>query len=517
MKVNTLSNMKDLLVQPKVSSNLAGSSSITLIDNLLARFDQEGVLYCHWKSKPLEGELDVDFLVSNDSLNRATGVLMQLEFKAATPRWGNNYPGVFHYYGYDASQDKTVHLHMFTRVISGESLVKSHLFPFAEMLLKDTRSIGRLVVTSKEAEFVLFILKTFIRYGSVLDFQREIRRDEINREELRNLKASSDTTKVLDYLSDYCPVLDGKVFLECINAIEAGDWYPRKWVLAQKIRWQLRIYRLHTDIGRWIDYAGFLRAACLKKLKNQKGNKIFLNGGAVIAIVGADATGKSTLIKATSGWLRKNFVVYTIHAGKPPSAWLTFPINLILRLNRSIKSNLRIVYNLGNERSKKSTSIHAEMKDQDSLIYAIRAVCLAWDRRTLLLKARRAAANGEMIVCDRYPSFAAGMMDSPRLVEDNTKKSFTKSLYNRLARLEEKIYRQIAPPDIVLRLKVSLETAMKRNAAREIIDDEIYLQNRHQQAVDWYIPGTRRIADINTDRTLEDTIAEVKHVIWSSL
>jgi thymidylate kinase len=517
MKVDTLNNTDQFLVQQKDSPNLAGKSYPSLLDRLLTGFEQQGVAYCHWKSKPLEGELDVDFLVSNDSLNRAAVVLMQLEFKAAAPRWGKNYPGVYHYYGYDVNQGKYVHLHMFTRVISGESLVKSHLFPFEEMMLKDTRSIGRLVVTSKEAEYVLFILKTFIRYGSLLDFMREIRNDEKNKQELRNLIANSDYHKVLDYLSNYCPVLDGKLFLECANAIANGDWYPRKWLLAQKIRWRLRGYRIHRDFGRWFGYAGFLGAAFLKKSKNQKGSKILLNGGSVIAIVGADATGKSTLIKATSLWLRENFIVNTIHTGKPPSTWITFPINLLLKVNRGIKNNLRIVQKWGKRRSRKLMPSHEEEKNRESLIYAIRAVCLAWDRRTLLLKARRAAVNGEIIVSDRYPSFTPGMMDSPRLIDDTMQKNFAKFIYNKLAKLEAKIYRQITPPDIVLQLKVSLETALKRNAAREIVDDEIYLQNRHQQAAAWYIPGTRRIVDIDTDHTLEETTAEVKQVIWSSL
>jgi hypothetical protein len=109
------------------------------------------------------------------------------------------------------------------------------------------------------------------------------------------------------------------------------------------------------------------------------------------------------------------------------------------------------------------------------------------------------------------------MMDSPRLLEDSTQRGSVSSIYNWLARTERNLYRQIPPPDIVLRLRVSFETAKKRNAARDILDDELYLQSRHQQAKEWFMPGTRAIQDINTDLSLEETIRAVKQAIWPSL
>jgi thymidylate kinase len=109
------------------------------------------------------------------------------------------------------------------------------------------------------------------------------------------------------------------------------------------------------------------------------------------------------------------------------------------------------------------------------------------------------------------------MMDSPRLIEKPGNKGLTAFLYNWLARVERNIYRQILPPNIVLRLRVSLENAKKRNAAREIVDDETYLETRHEQVENWFVTGARHISDIDTNHSLETTIARVKQVIWSNL
>ncbi len=495
--------------------------SQSLAQVLINRFNQDGVLYCHWKSnidlaKTMEGELDIDLLVAHHSLAHATDILMQLGFKPAVPRSGSNPPGVFHYYGYDPNQNDLVHLHMFTRVITGESFLKSHSFPFEEMLLKHTYSINGLVVTSKEAELVLFVLRMFVKYGSFLDAPRLLKGAKKVREEALWLKEGSDMQAVIDLLEKHCPVVTEEIFIDCLNAILDKASYPAKWILSYRIRRRLRVYGRYSFRGWLFGHIQLLMGMLIKKIRKQKGSKILLSGGTIIAIVGADATGKSTLVSESSRWLRRNFVLNTVHAGKPPSTLLTAPINLLLAFYQRLKRKPRSVGKL-EEDSSSASVIHAESKTKKSLMYAIRAVGLAWDRRALLAKVRRASANGEIIVSDRYPTNAVGMMDSPRLMEDPTRKGFVASIRNWLARLERNIYRQIPPPDIVLRLRVSLEIAKQRNASREITDDEIYLENRHQQATAWFMSGTRSIQDIDTDPPLADTILAVKQAIWKSL
>jgi len=496
------------------------SQSLTQV--LINRFNQEEIVYCHWKSnidlaKTLEGELDIDLLVSNNSFALATEILMDLGFKPAVSKWGPNPSGIFHYYGYDPNQNDLVHLHMFTRVLTGESFLKSHLLPFEEMLLGNTCSYNGLTVTSKETELILFVLRMYIKYSSFLDVIRLLKSDKKVREEARWLKDGSDMKKVIILLDKYCPVVSEDTFNACLDAILSGAPYPKKWKLSRRIRRSLRIYRKYSFPGWLFGHIQLLTGTLVKKIRKQKGSKILVSGGTIIAIVGADATGKSTMVSETSRWLRRNFVVTTVHAGKPPSTLLTAPINFLLALQRGLKSKTRPVRKLEKDTSSKAGVAQTEIKNLNSLICAIRAVCLAWDRRALLWKARRASANGEMIVCDRYPTNATGMMDSPRLIEDPTRKGFVASIYHWLTRIERNLYRQIPPPDIVLRLSVSLETAKKRNAAREIVDDEMYLLNRHQQAKEWFMPGTRSIKNIDTDLALDETLLAVKQAIWSSL
>jgi thymidylate kinase len=130
------------------------------------------------------------------------------------------------------------------------------------------------------------------------------------------------------------------------------------------------------------------------------------------------------------------------------------------------------------------------------------------------VKAHRASSNGEIIICDRYPTKQIGTMDSPRLRKDYTKKGIKNVLINWMAKWESALYLQIPPPDIVLRLQVSHETAQKRNGARKFMDNPERLKRRHQQTQNWQIPTPRLIQEIDTEAPLEETIFSVRRAIW---
>jgi len=140
-------------------------------------------------------------------------------------------------------------------------------------------------------------------------------------------------------------------------------------------------------------------------------------------------------------------------------------------------------------------------------------VALAWDRHRLSRRVCRAAARGEIVVCDRYPASSTGAPDGPRLVEGGGRGT----IQGFLARLEGRLYRNIPPPDLVLRLMAPIDTAKRRNRGREKADGEEYLEARHMQILEWSRRGTKRICDIDTDRPLADTIAGVKEAIWRFL
>ena len=110
-------------------------------------------------------------------------------------------------------------------------------------------------------------------------------------------------------------------------------------------------------------------------------------------------------------------------------------------------------------------------------------------------------------------------MDSPRLNEINVGSGWITSVYNRAARLERHIYTQIPPPDIVVRLKVSVEIAKERNRIRTKSGEETdeYIESRHLLSSEWHRADTGRIFDVDTTQPLAETMCAIKEIIWHSL
>ncbi|HKZ80885.1 MAG TPA: hypothetical protein VJ124_21615 [Pyrinomonadaceae bacterium] len=494
----------------------------TLVDCLVESFNREEIVYCHWKSnidlaRATAGKMDLDLLVDRKSLAPALAILSRLGFKAAVARWGANPTSISHFYGLDPDTSELIHVHLFTRVLTGETYVKSHLFPFESMLLENVTYSDRVRVTSRPAELVLFTLRMFVKYGSLLDLVSLRRKSENLRAEVRWLQDGGDLAEALSLLREYCPVIDEHLFVTCVKTLNDDSPLIRRMMLAQQVRRRLKVYAKHTSFRRLLAYSQVLWAEVRRRLGTKQKNKVLRAGGAVVAIVGADATGKSTLVAETRRWLGGVFTIKTIHTGKPPSTLSTAPINIALALVRRLMAFRRSIRRKRQTSPGDATPPQHTFAGLSSIPYALRSVTLAWDRRQLILKARRLAGQGDIIICDRYPSRLRGAMDSPRLEEERRPRGPVASFYNRLSRLEAQLYRQIPPPDIVLRLRVSLETAKKRNNARLEQDGDTYLEARHQQSQNWSMPGTRSVYDIDTEQTLEETVRSVKEAIWEAL
>lgn len=494
----------------------------TLVDRLIETLNRAEIVYSHWKSnidlaQATAGELDLDLLVDRRCLPQVLVILSSLGFKAAVARRGPNPPSIQHYYGFDPECQHLIHVHLFSRVLTGESYVKSHLLPFEAMLLENVYYVNQMRVAAKPAELVLFTLRMFIKYGSLFDLPTMRRKAKSLRTEVHWLQDKHELSEALALLRKYCPVIDEPLFVKCVETLESDQPLFSRILLAWKVRRRLKVYAKQSSFKRLLAYGQVFSAEVRRRLGTKQKNKVLQAGGATIAFVGADATGKSTLVTETGRWLGGVFALTVIHTGKPPSSWLTLPVNLGLALLRRLTVRQRRNRLPDQPTFDDSSPTQHKFKGPASLLYALRAVVLAWDRQRLILKTRRRVAEGEIIICDRYPSRLIGAMDSPRLEEAPLKTGPAARLYNRLARLEKQLYRQIPPPDIVLKLRVSLATAKKRNRARNGQDGEAYLEARHHQSQTWHLPGTRYVYDIDTEQPLPETLLGVKKAIWESL
>ena len=229
-----------------------------------------------------------------------------------------------------------------------------------------------------------------------------------------------------------------------------------------------------------------------------KEKKYLTSGGAIIAITGLDATGKSTITSELKRWLGQHFNTHFLHIGRPKARFETLWFRALLVLKKRKDSELE----------------PPTKQEKSSIIFCIRYLILAYERLQLLKKANRLRANGYIVICDRYPCLNVGKMDSPRIIEAHNNNGFI----NLMGRLERKLYNLKPVPDMIYNLKIPIEIAIERNQARVKIDKETAdsLRSRYKENSDLQYDALN-FEVIDTTPELSVVLKELKKKIWSKL
>lgn len=493
------------------------TTMLTKLQQLIEKLRTEEIRYCHWKSNSalsqvLTGDTDVDVLIHRKHSDAFRLILNGLNFRPTGIQGDAPFPAVEHYYALDEETGVFVHVHAYYRVITGESLSKNLHLPLEEMLLHNIREEDSIPVPVKSAELVVFTIRMMLKHTSLIELLMLSRDWKGVRREVEWLMEAKPTDATLQFVSQWLPSVDPKLFAVCIDALRVPASLVRRIRLGHKLRAQLGIYARNSRLQSWLNGIQKFSLMAYGRLTHSKKAMILQSGGAVIAFVGPEATGKSTLLTATRRWLGGHFVVNQIHAGKPKSTFLTMLPNVLLPLLRSA---------LPKYRPSKVATNHAALEQSQTtlkvypLISAIRSVFLAYDRRALLSRAFARAANGNIVLCDRYPSMSAGAPDGPQLQQfEIDSKRYPLQFW--LARIEKRLYQEIPAPDMVISLQVPLEVALLRNKNRGKEEPEDYVRFRHSLASNLKY-GNAPIYTINTDQSLDATVLEVKKNIWRNL
>ena len=180
--------------------------------------------------------------------------------------------------------------------------------------------------------------------------------------------------------------------------------------------------------------------------------------GRVVAVVGSDGSGKSTLSRALAESFAEDQEVVHLYlgSGDGPSSLLRRPLAYVKRAVFGAK---------GTEARRKAVQERAPRALETSRW--VWALALAQEKRSKLRQARRAARNGALVLCDRYPQAQVpGIIDGPLL---DAWLSSDSRWRQGLARWERKPYEQAHAfqPDLVIRLNVDEETAARRRPGHD--------------------------------------------------
>lgn len=472
---------------------------------LISELKKNKISYCHWKSnflldKSLSGYDDLDLLIKKNHIAKFESILYNLDFKRASNR-KLEIQSVHHFYGYDIDSGEILHLHIYYQIKTGPSWTKSLRFDLEDYILDNTiiHSSG-MPIPKKYIEIVIFVIRIMIKYSKINEFILVNKESVRTNREIEYLLHGVDIKKIELFLNKFFPNISLESFYNYIKIIQQGSLL-KKFVYSIILKKSISRYLYQGSVINSIKNTEQFFFRIFNKFFYRKKKNLF-SGGSTVAIVGLDATGKSTITYDLKKWLGKNFTVSLVHFGKPPTTFITLPFNLIIKVLRKLtplESEIR-------------SSIKTD-SEKKSFIFLIRQLILAYDRFILSKIIWRKSSNGNLVLCDRYKSEDFGVMDSKRLNPEN----YT-GVKRKICLKENKLYDLIFTPDILFYLTVPVDVAVKRNKSRykKGKESEMFLRKRHKENQNLNY-NSKMFYKINTNRNYDLVIKEIKSLIWKNI
>ncbi|NNE97699.1 MAG: hypothetical protein HKN25_01630 [Pyrinomonadaceae bacterium] len=467
-----------------------------LITRLLETLDADNIQYCHWKSnwrigQWLEGKGDLDLLIGRHDITKFAAVLSGLGFKKAIPPREKEVPGVVNFYGYDPKIQDFINVHAHYQLVFGNELTNNYRLPVERSLLAGSNREGIIFVASHEMELVLFVIRTVLKFSALERLGKALIGERANCEkkifgELNYLEDRVDPEKLESVLHEQFQFLDKQFFNECLALLGQKSSLLKKMELNFKMKKALSDYsRSHFLIEHLTRAKRGLIKVGRKLLRKKNPGKRFEGGGMLLAFVGGDGAGKTTSVNEISKWLSRKFEVRNAHLGKPPKSFLTLLVGAVLKIRRKLSGS------------------SDEFGSKPIFLQRLRWLCTARDRYRLYKRIRRDAANGLIVICDRYPIPNLNLMDAPKIPDETG---------GRLVRIEKRFYRNILPPEQLFVLRVEPNTAVDRKPDEP--SPYVFRRSKELWKIDW---RDSNACLIDANRPLDSVLSDLRNRVWASL
>jgi hypothetical protein len=493
----------------------AENAILPLLLMVLSDFHRQNISYCYWKSsrrvhRGLTGEGDLDLLVAKDDQHRAQAILLGRGLKLFPCVACRGHPAILSFLGYDEPSGRIVHLHLHFQLIAGNSLLKNYHLPWEQTILARTIAHRMLPIRMLDPvdEALLLIVRRCLELTrsdpiTLRDWRAVSHKFALDRKELAGrVDRVTFSNRAAELLGDDLANM-------LADAIYGEPTLEDQRRLRRCIRRHFAAHRTYNafeaglrTLGRAVLWAaGSLNKRYLWAPRTW--SRRAPGGGRVVAVIGVDGSGKSTVVATIRAWLGQEIDVVPIYfgtgAGRP--SFVLWPFKLMVPLIALFI------------KTKPKGASHGKISDRNpgmlySVLLMVWATIVAIEKRIKLSAAHRGANRGLVILTDRYPQneirgFNEGPM-MPRLTRVPLwLRRFEAAAYSLAQRL---------PPDLVIKLIVTPETAARRepgmdsNVIRARID-----------AIPQLTFSAARVVSVNAEQPLADVIAAIKQEIWRLL
>jgi thymidylate kinase len=515
--------MDDLIYTSSSAIPMTGNSQelkLKLVEDLLSSFHQHGINYCHWKSNEhldatMKGDTDMDILFSGKQNERLNIILNELGFKLFKPVKQKQYNDIEDFIGLDQPSGKIVHLHAHFRLTMGEIYLKSYQPAFEDAILDSRVFNHRLGIYCIHPAFeiiLLFFREALkirkrdiiqLRLKKSLNYSGNIQREF---EWLKKRTTDNEIEAMLKNIMDnYCPILE---------FVKGGFNREQLLKLSVLLKKELKRYRMLSPFKamliRWKREVSLYLYRKSSRLSDKPllFQRINPRGGLVIAVVGADGSGKSTVIANLQSTFRKKLDVYRLYFGKGKANGLSWQRKLLIGFknrfsatpSRAKVPNTQIDIPRTNKASRRR-----------NLFKWIEALMISWEKQRKLKRMVAAKNKGMLVICDRFPQNQnIGYNDGPVL---NHLTSSQNPVLRLISKWEASAYvkAEMNPPDLIFKLIADPVITQMRKPSNATIE---MLEAKNEGIRRLKFAKNCSVVYIDATQPLEEVLYAIKKEIW---
>jgi thymidylate kinase len=473
---------------------------------------RHGVAFVHWKSndhlaQALAGLTDLDMYVDPSDRSAFEAAMAEIgALRMLSQPWAR-YPGVEDWLVFDDQTGRFLHLHQHYALVTGLKRVKHLALPWGRTLMANLRDDPASGWPIPSAEMELLIL--LVRIWAKMPLQRRWFGPKIPSHILRELdwlRRSSSEAELVRLLDELFPGLSPLLVLPVLKPgpLAGADIIPIAQELNRRLEDRFRMPWSAALLEAAAHNARMVFAKAVRWLfPDVVTGKTLPSGGAVIALIGSDGAGKSTVGRELHRWLRFKLDVHSYYMGSGDGG--TRPTDLLRRGIRAIVQALkgkaeRKPPSGGPPKRRKPAGVLGKTAELYQLVIMRHKV-------KLLRAARKLARGGSVVLTDRYPQTQfIGISDGPKIQEGAS--------FGWAARRELRYYEEARAlgPDLVVKLRVTPEVAHGRKP-----DHDPGVMARKIAIVDALEFPQARVAVLDATRPLHEVILAAKRAIWAEL
>jgi len=499
-------------------------SMLPTIRQLFDALHTEGIRYCHWKNNPdhirasFTGDSDVDVLFDIKQKEKIEAVLLTQGFKRFDIVRERYYEDIEDFIKLDFTTGKLIHLHTHYRLTMGPLFSKNYQLDIEELVLArrvfieetgvygSTAAIQLLILYLNESlkfrtrDLIKIKLRNKVKYTDKVLREYQWLKEQLNVQEWKQLIADVFVNPQEVHLLMDKP-FNKSVLLKLRSVVKKQFSDKRIFTAAAWMRWRNEfIINIRKVLGLVIE-----------PVVNRRVNP---RGGVVVAVIGADGSGKSTVTKDIRATFEKKLDVCRIYFGRGDGR-ISFSRKLLRKLKGIVKPEKRKKAKSedGKDVGKPKIAYKEPKKGFMASVYkVIEALLVANEKRVNLKRMSAARSKGILVICDRFPqNQIKGYNDGPllyHLVDSSN------PIFRMLARWEKKIYEKAEknPPDLLIKLIADAVIVEQRKPGETLMEK---LEAKIEGIKALRVNST--MLTIDAAQPLQEVLFQVRKEIWSKL